>query len=110
MIPVVLLVAFAVAAAASPVVVQNNLISLRLSKTINFTSAQDIIKSDRARVQRLLSRNATAKNFTTVPRADSIVGVPILNQAVYYTAVVGVGSPATECEPDLSGSTFQTSG
>jgi hypothetical protein len=93
----ILLVAFAAVAPASPVVIRENLVSVRFSKTVNVTSTQHIIKSDRARVQRLLNCTV-AEKFGKVSQADEIIGVPVINQAVMYTATVGVGSPATNCE------------
>jgi cathepsin E len=97
MLSVTLLAAFAAVVSASPAVIRDNLVSLRLSKTVNVTSGHEIIKSDRMRVQRMLNLTS-AKEFNLAPRASDFIGVLATNQAIYYTAMVGVGSPATECE------------
>ncbi|VDB86599.1 unnamed protein product [Peniophora sp. CBMAI 1063] len=83
-------IAFALAVCASPIVtIQNNGISVPLTKRVNITSGHDLLAKDRARVGRLRSGGSASKLQS---RAGS---VPVTNEAVIYTAAVDVGSPPT---------------
>ncbi|KAI0031775.1 aspartic peptidase domain-containing protein [Vararia minispora EC-137] len=82
--------ALAAVAAATPVVVRDNLVSLKFAKHINITGPQHIVLADQARARALRER-AQAKL-----EGRAIVNTPATNAAVSYLANVGVGSPATQ--------------
>ena len=81
---------FALGVAANPAVVNQSLIQLKLFKQHNFTSAHNLVTHDQARAQEL--KNRASKGNVAVP-----VNTQITNQAVTYTASVGVGNPPTTC-------------
>jgi hypothetical protein len=81
---------FALGVAANPVVVNHSPIKLTLFKQHNFTSAHNLVTHDQARAQQL--KNRAYKGNVAVP-----VNTQITNQAVTYTASVGVGNPPTTC-------------
>lgn len=65
--------------------------SLEFAAKVNVTGSANIADADRARAAALRT-NALAKNG----KRDGTVSVT--NAAVTYTASVGVGSPATQCQ------------
>ncbi|KIK01963.1 hypothetical protein K443DRAFT_677972 [Laccaria amethystina LaAM-08-1] len=79
---------FALGVAANPVVVNHSPIKLTLFKQHNFTSAHNLVTHDQARAEQL--KNRAYKGNVAVP-----VNTQITNQAVTYTASVGVGNPPT---------------
>ncbi|THH13076.1 hypothetical protein EW146_g7101 [Bondarzewia mesenterica] len=77
-----------------PVVIRDSLISLPIAKTVNGTSARHLLKQDQARAKALRA-HAEAKLSGAHRSKNSTTSVPVENQAVIYTASVGIGSPAT---------------
>ncbi|KAF8191217.1 aspartic peptidase A1 [Pholiota molesta] len=73
--------------AANPVVVNRSPVTLPISRHLNLSSIHNLVRHDQAR----------ARHFRTKGCFDtrSIVNEPVTNQAVQYTASIGVGSPAT---------------
>ncbi|KAJ7119119.1 family A1 protease [Mycena epipterygia] len=85
LLPAILL---ALRVAAGPVLVEDNFISLPISRRFNFTGTGSIAQKDLARIEAAKTRSAS-KN------ARAVVSEPVSNQVVSYIASVGVGSPAT---------------
>ncbi|KAK2465527.1 hypothetical protein APHAL10511_002419 [Amanita phalloides] len=83
------IIILALAIAANGAAINTAPTKLTLSRHFNMTGTQNILQLDQARARDLKNR-ATAKN--TVSAATE----PITNQAVIYTASVGVGSPPTD--------------
>lgn len=79
---------------AKPVVIRDSLISLPFAKSVNVTSFPHLLKQDQARAKALRAR-AEAKLSGVQLSEDAVVSLSVENQAVVYTASVGVGSPAT---------------
>ncbi|KAJ7040327.1 aspartic peptidase A1 [Mycena alexandri] len=73
--------------AAGPVLVEDNFISLPISRRFNFTGIKTIHQNDLARVATFKSGGSKASR--------AVVSEPVSNQVVSYIAAVGVGSPAT---------------
>lgn len=63
---------------------------------INSTSLADIVAKDKARFKAFRDR-AHAK-FSKNGKVEKRTSISVTNAAVTYTASVGVGSPATQCE------------
>ncbi len=63
---------------------------LSVARHFNTTGTQHVLQHDQARARHLKARVA-GESFA------SVVNEPVTNQAVIYTASVGVGSPATFC-------------
>ena len=82
---------------AKPVVIRDSLISLPFAKSVNVTSFPHLLKQDQARAKALRAR-AEAKLRGVQLSEDAVVSLSVENQAVVYTASVGVGSPATTCK------------
>lgn len=90
------LVSLALAACASPIVtIRDNGIKVPLTKHVNVTSGHDLLKSDRARVQRL--RAGRSKSVPSREHASADLSSPVTNAGVIYTAALEVGSPSTTC-------------
>ncbi|KAJ6489065.1 aspartic peptidase domain-containing protein [Mycena sanguinolenta] len=75
--------------AAEPVVVKDSIITLPISRRLNFTGTSTILQKDMARIRTLISRKAAKHS------ARGIISEPVSNQGVTYTASIGVGNPAT---------------
>lgn len=88
------LLLLALSVEAKPVVIRDSLVSLPFAKSVNVTSFPHLLKQDQARAKALRAR-AEAKLSGIQLSEDAVVSVPVENQAVVYTANVGVGSPAT---------------
>ncbi|KAJ7786608.1 aspartic peptidase A1 [Mycena metata] len=73
--------------AAGPVLVEDNFISLPISRRFNFTGTKTVHQNDLARVAAFKNGGAKASR--------AVVSEPVSNQVVTYIASVGVGSPAT---------------
>ncbi|KAF7307218.1 Aspartic proteinase [Mycena indigotica] len=86
LLPAVLL---ALRVAASPVLVQDNLITLPISRRFNFTGSANIVQADLGRIKSIRTGKAAGA------QARAVISEPISNQVVTYIASVGVGSPAT---------------
>ncbi|EDR01383.1 aspartic peptidase A1 [Laccaria bicolor S238N-H82] len=84
------LLLLALGVVANPVVINRSLVTLPLAKKYNFTSINNLLEHDQARARALKSR---AFGKGGVP--DTGINEPITDQAVTYTASVGVGSPPT---------------
>ena len=76
---------------ASPIVIRDNLIRLPLAKTVNVTSARQILKADQARAAVLASGQK-------LNASDSVPSAPAMNTASFYSAQLNVGSPSTACK------------
>ena len=92
------LAAAAVAVSAKPIVVRDSPVTLPLARQLNVTGAANIVKADQARAKVLKARSQASN----VPPVDTAAGkifpginVPVTNQAVIYSANVGVGTPPT---------------
>lgn len=68
--------------------VQTGPVKLSLARHFNLTGTQNVLQHDLARVRHLKARVV----------GTSFADEPITNQAIIYTASVGVGSPATYCK------------
>ncbi|KAJ7897160.1 aspartic peptidase A1, partial [Mycena olivaceomarginata] len=75
--------------AAGPVLVDDNVITLPISRRFNFTGTGTVVQNDIARIKAVKSRTAAKKG------ARAVISEPVDNQVVTYIATVGVGSPAT---------------
>ncbi|KAJ7107809.1 aspartic peptidase A1 [Mycena epipterygia] len=80
---------FALTAVAKPVVV-DSFVTLPISRRFHFNSTRRLVDRDVARVNHMRAR-AAAKHAGRAVASSS----PIDNQAVYYLAAVGIGSPPT---------------
>ncbi|KAJ7354296.1 aspartic peptidase A1 [Mycena albidolilacea] len=87
LLPAILL---ALRVSAGPILVNENPITLDISRRFNFTGCS-VVQSDLARINAFKNRS-TAKNGLN---AWDVISEPVVNQAVNYIATVGVGSPAT---------------
>ena len=83
---------FALSVAASPVLVNRSLVTLPLTRLVNLTSLHDLVLHDQARAKALIAK--VIAKATGLPLHNE----PVVNQAVSYTASVGVGSPPTTCK------------
>ncbi|KDR80341.1 hypothetical protein GALMADRAFT_1191935 [Galerina marginata CBS 339.88] len=81
----------ALCVAANPVLVDRSPVSLPLSRRVNLTSIDNLLRHDQARAKALKLRGA-ANTAGLVPAINEPVQQ---SQAVTYIASVGVGSPAT---------------
>ncbi|KAJ7361452.1 aspartic peptidase A1 [Mycena albidolilacea] len=86
LLPAILL---ALRVAAGPVLVDDNVITLPISRRFNFTGTGTVVQNDIARIKAVKSRAAAKKG------ARAVISEPVDNQVVSYIATVGVGSPAT---------------
>ncbi|KAJ7824770.1 acid protease [Mycena olivaceomarginata] len=87
LLPAILL---ALRVAAGPVLVNENPITLDISRRFNFTGCS-VVQSDLARINAFKNRS-TVKNGLN---ARDVISETVVNRAVNYIATVGVGSPAT---------------
>ena len=83
----------ALTVAATPVQVNQHLVSIPFAKRVNTTGSVNVVKNDLARIKALKNRAAP-----TVFEQDAVISAPVTNELVSYIASVGVGSPATACE------------
>ncbi|KAK7063997.1 aspartic proteinase [Favolaschia claudopus] len=84
LLPTILL---ALQVAAGPVLVEDNIISLPISRRFNFTGSANVVQKDLERIKQV---KAAGKKG-----ARAVISEPVDNQVVSYIASVGVGSPAT---------------
>ena len=70
--------------------------SLPISKRMNTTSIHNLARYDQHRAKHLKTKACHHGGFYA--RANQ----PVENQAVQYIATIGVGSPATNCQFNLS--------
>ena len=82
----------ALAVAANPILVNRSPISLPLSRRLQLTSTDNLLKHDQARAKALKAAK-TGGDF----QSRSVINSPIENRAIAYVALVGVGSPPTDC-------------
>ena len=82
----------AIVVAANPVPTLESHVKLSLSRHLNVTGVLNILKHDQARARHLVDR-ATGQ----LDLQSAATGMPITNNAVTYTAAVGVGNPTTTC-------------
>ncbi|KAJ7354299.1 family A1 protease [Mycena albidolilacea] len=87
LIPAILL---ALRVAAGPVLVDESVITLDISRRFNFTGGS-VVQSDLARINSVKNRSAAKSGRD----ARAVISEPVDNQVVTYIASVGVGSPAT---------------
>jgi len=83
----------ALSVAANPVLVNRSPVTLPISRRVNLSSVNNLVRHDQTRAKALKAKGA-AKAAGTFSEA-AIVNEPIDDQAVTYVASVGVGSPAT---------------
>ncbi len=89
---------FALCVAANPIVqVPSSRITLPLSRKVNATSVQNLLKDDLQRVAALKARAKVAMGTELTLHEEAIVNEAVDNQAVTYIASVGVGTPPTNC-------------
>ncbi|KAA1468101.1 acid protease [Dentipellis sp. KUC8613] len=88
------LLLLALSVASKPVVIRESHVTLPFAKSVNVTGAHDLVNKDKARAKALRAR-AEAKLNGSQLSDDAVISIPVENQAVIYTANVGVGSPAT---------------
>ena len=84
---------FTLSVAASPALLDKSPVTLPLSRRLNLTSVHNLVRHDQARAKGLIA-SVIAKVTGGLPHHNE----PIYNQAVSYTASVGVGSPPTTCK------------
>ena len=92
------LTAAAVSVSASPIVVRDSPVTFPIARRLNLTGAANIVQADLARAKVLKARSQATKAAavdTAVGKIFPVTNVPITNQAVTYTANVGVGTPPT---------------
>ncbi|OBZ76836.1 Polyporopepsin [Grifola frondosa] len=87
------LCALSLTARAIPVVVRDSPVTLPFARRMNFTGSATLLEIDQARAKALKARSQSHGIFDK----SAIISVPTTNQAVYYTASVGVGTPPTQC-------------
>jgi hypothetical protein len=84
---------FTLSVAGSPTPVDRSPVTLPLSRHLNLTSIHNLVLHDQARAKGLIA-GVIAKILGGSPPHNE----QIYNQAVSYTASVGVGSPPTTCK------------
>ena len=100
MVPPILLATLllALVAAAKTIVREEPFRKLSIAKRVNHAGGSNIVGRDqeRAKALKVMGHARTARNVEgrQVDRFSS----SIQNQISYYTATIGVGSPATECK------------
>ncbi|KAF8497321.1 aspartic peptidase A1 [Gautieria morchelliformis] len=99
MLSVLSLVLLLPAALALPsfVKIRNSPITLPIAARINTTGSVKLADADRARARSFIQvATERAAKLAGQATPNAVVGVPVTNGAVSYTASVGVGSPATQ--------------
>jgi cathepsin E len=81
------------AAATTVVQVNRNPITLELSRYVNATGMRNLVAHDRARAKALRQRAA----WQGFKETQGLTHEPIVDVAVAYVALVGVGNPSTTC-------------
>jgi len=93
----ILLLAFSVA--ANPVVINRSPVTLPISRRVNFTSIHNLVRHDQARAKALKAKGAAkAAGVFLNFHSDAVNSSPADNQAVTYTATVGIGIRPTNCK------------
>ena len=87
----------AIAVAANSVIVEKSLVTLPISKSVNITNVQNLLRHDQIRAKALRAKGE-ARAAGNPLHSDDVISSPVDNQAVTYIAAVGVGSPATTCK------------
>lgn len=77
-------------ASTTPVVIRDSPIKLPLTRRLNVTSINNLLKHDQARAAALRARALGAL-------APIVGNEPVNNQAVTYVGAIGVGTPPTTC-------------
>lgn len=86
----------AIAVSAIPTIIERSPVTLALSRRLNLTKSDNLLRHDQARAQQLRSMSLSSKD----------TDVPVINQAVIYTASVAVGNPPTNCKLILDPGVF----
>ncbi|PPR06130.1 hypothetical protein CVT26_005352 [Gymnopilus dilepis] len=86
----------ALSVVANPLLVKRSPVTLPISRRVNITSVNSLLKHDQVRAQTLLAGALTTVE-NLLHEADA-VSEQLENQAVSYVASVGIGSPATTYE------------
>ncbi|KAF9534256.1 aspartic peptidase domain-containing protein [Crepidotus variabilis] len=86
----------ALVVSASPAFVKKAPVTVALSRRLNLTRSDNLVRHDQARAKRLKAFGAASDT------GGEVVNVPVDNQAVTYFAHVEVGKPATNCKLFLS--------
>lgn len=84
----------ALAVAANPVFIKTSPVTLPIARHLNFTGSATILQKDQARAASL--RDRADNNRSQNRRA--VVNEAVTNVAEVYSASIGVGSPATQCQ------------
>jgi len=92
-----LLLAISVAASVTPVLVNRSPVTLPISRRVNVTNINNLVRHDQARAKALKAKGA-AKHAGLSLNTDAVINEAVDNQAVTYIASVGVGSPPTTCK------------
>ncbi|KAH9944890.1 acid protease [Amylocystis lapponica] len=87
-----LMLLYAWAAAASPIVVRNSPVSISFMRRCNFNGSSTLREIDQARARVLLSRSQAGIKSQA---ASSLFDVSATNGAVSYTVSTGIGNPPT---------------
>ncbi|PIL28749.1 transporter [Ganoderma sinense ZZ0214-1] len=93
--------AASVAVSANPIVVRDPIVTFSIARRFNSTGTANIVKADQARAKVLKARSQADKVASIDTAASKIfsgINVPVTNQATFYTASVGVGTPPTSYE------------
>jgi hypothetical protein len=88
------LVVLATSVVANPSVARDSLITVPISKHINFNGAPDFIKRDREHLKNLVRRGRRWQSLAVNKTPD----ITLNNTGGIYVATIGVGEPATKCE------------
>ena len=89
------LVVLATGVAADFPLARDSLITVPISKRIDFNGIPDFIKRDREHLRDLVKRGGHRRQFSTANKTPSIL---LNNTGGIYVATIGIGEPATNCE------------
>ena len=89
--PLVVLATGVVAASLA----RDSLITVPISKRINFNGMPDLAKRDREHLRNLVKRGVHQRQSSTV---NKVADIPLSNPGGIYVATVSVGDPPTSCE------------
>ena len=90
-VPLITVLLLILSVAANPIVVRKPSVSLPLTRRLNITGTHDLIQKDQARARNMFA-------VSKAKRSGSPGNVGITNVAIAYTAVVGIGTPPTDCK------------
>ena len=85
----------AVVVATKPILVDRSPITFELTRKLNVTSGHNLVQAGKQRVQKL---KALALKQEGQAVDESLIDEPVTNEAVIYSADIGVGADAAKCE------------